>query len=79
MTSDHFVRLCTPTGRFWREAAVRRVCDLRGSRNPAAAIRDLHAALAHLFFATFLAHFGAALFHGLIRRDGVLGSMASWR
>ena len=42
-------------------------------------LRDLHTALAYLFFATFLAHFGAALFHGLIRRDGVLGSMASWR
>jgi len=42
-------------------------------------LRDLHTDLAYLFFATFLAHFGAALFHGLIRRDGVLGSMASWR
>jgi len=42
-------------------------------------LRDLHTALAYLFFATFLAHFGAALFHGLIRRDGVLASMASWR
>ena len=42
-------------------------------------LRDLHAGLAYLFFATFLVHFGAALFHGLIRRDGVLGSMASWR
>jgi cytochrome b561 len=39
-------------------------------------LRDLHAGLAYMFFATFLAHFGAALFHGLIRRDGVLGSMA---
>jgi len=42
-------------------------------------LRDLHTDLAYLFFATFLAHFGAALFHGLIRRDGVLESMASWR
>ena len=42
-------------------------------------LRDLHTGLAYLFFATFLAHFGAALFHGLIRRDGVLASMASWR
>ena len=41
-------------------------------------LRDLHPDLAYLLFATFLAHFGAALFHGLIRRDGVLGSMASW-
>jgi cytochrome b561 len=42
-------------------------------------LRDLHTDLAYLFFAIFLAHFGAALFHGLIRRDGVLASMASWR
>jgi cytochrome b561 len=42
-------------------------------------LRSLHTFLAYLFFFTFLAHFGAALFHGLIRRDGVLESMASWR
>ena len=42
-------------------------------------LREFHTVLAYLFFATFLAHFGAALFHGLIRRDGVLRSMASWR
>src|SRR6202041_1580447 len=42
-------------------------------------LRDLHTALAYLFFATVLVHFAAALFHGLIRRDGVLASMASWR
>jgi cytochrome b561 len=42
-------------------------------------LRELHTVLAYLLFATFLAHFAAALFHGLIRRDGVLGSMASWR
>jgi cytochrome b561 len=39
-------------------------------------LRDLHTDLAYLFFAAFLVHFGAALFHGLIRRDGVLESMA---
>jgi cytochrome b561 len=44
-----------------------------------AGLRHLHTYLAYLFFATFLAHLGAALFHGLIRRDGVLESMASWR
>src|SRR5258705_4589607 len=44
-----------------------------------ATLRELHAILAYLLFATFLAHFAAALFHGLIRRDGVLASMASWR
>jgi cytochrome b561 len=42
-------------------------------------LREAHTVLAYLFFATFLAHFGAALFHGLIRRDGVLQSMAPWR
>jgi len=26
----------------------------------------------------FLAHLGAALLHGLIRRDGVFESMAAW-
>jgi cytochrome b561 len=35
--------------------------------------------LALLLFATILLHFGAALFHALIRRDGVFESMASWR
>jgi cytochrome b561 len=28
-----------------------------------------------LLFLTFIAHMGAALYHGLIRRDGVLSSM----
>jgi cytochrome b561 len=42
-------------------------------------LRRLHTALALLLFATFLLHFGAALFHALIRRDGVFESMASWR
>ena len=43
-----------------------------------ASLRELHTVLAYLLFATFLAHFGAALYHGLVRRDGVFGSMASW-
>lgn len=34
-----------------------------------------HRWLAYLFFATFLAHFAAALYHGMIRRDGVLRAM----
>src|SRR5919197_1131600 len=42
-------------------------------------LRELHTVLAYLLFATFLAHFGAALYHGLIRRDGVFGSMAFWK
>ncbi|HTJ95659.1 MAG TPA: cytochrome b [Pararobbsia sp.] len=36
-----------------------------------------HTYLAYLLFATVLAHLAAALFHGLIRRDGVLSSMAT--
>jgi cytochrome b561 len=44
-----------------------------------ALLRQLHTYLAYTLFALILAHFGAALFHGLIRRDGVLDSMASWR
>jgi cytochrome b561 len=45
-------------------------------------LRQMHTCLAYLFFLTFLVHFGAALLHGLIRRDGVFESMASlgrWR
>jgi len=44
-----------------------------------AELRQLHTVLAYLFFLTFLAHLGAALLHGLIRRDGVFESMASFR
>ena len=40
-----------------------------------AVLRHAHAWLAMLLFLTFLAHLGAALYHGLIRRDGVLWSM----
>jgi cytochrome b561 len=41
-------------------------------------LRQLHTVLAYLFFLTFLAHFGAALLHRLVRRDGVFESMASF-
>jgi hypothetical protein len=41
-------------------------------------LRNLHTDFAYLLFATFLAHFGAALYHGLVRRDGVFESMALW-
>jgi cytochrome b561 len=41
-------------------------------------LRQLHTVFAYLLLAVFLAHLGAALMHGLIRRDGVLESMASW-
>jgi cytochrome b561 len=40
-----------------------------------AVLRHLHSGLAMLLFLTFLAHMAAALYHGLIRRDGVLRSM----
>jgi|SRR5262252_2203990 len=38
---------------------------------------DAHFYLAFLFFALILMHVGAALFHALIRRDGVFASMAA--
>ena len=41
-----------------------------------ALLRALHTWLAFALFATILAHIAAALFHGLIRRDGVFSSMA---
>ncbi|MFC3714672.1 cytochrome b [Luteimonas soli] len=44
-----------------------------------ATLRGAHHWLALLLFATFLLHLAAALFHGLVRRDGVLASMAPWR
>ena len=43
-----------------------------------AVLRMTHTVLAFLLFATFLAHFAAALMHALIYRDGVFQSMASW-
>jgi cytochrome b561 len=42
-------------------------------------LRKLHTGLAYLLFATFLAHLGAALYHGVIRRDGLFRSMASYK
>ncbi|BFI95631.1 MAG: cytochrome b [Rhodanobacter sp.] len=44
-----------------------------------AILRHLHAWLAMLLLVTFLAHLGAALYHGLIRRDGVLASIVGKR
>jgi cytochrome b561 len=42
-------------------------------------LRRLHTYLAYVLFATIMVHVAAALLHGLIRRDGVFESMASWR
>jgi cytochrome b561 len=44
-----------------------------------AVLRHAHTWLAWLLFLTFLGHMGAALYHGLIRRDGVLSSMTGYR
>jgi cytochrome b561 len=43
-----------------------------------AVLRQSHTVLAYLFFLTFLAHFGAILFHTWIVRDGILKRMAPW-
>lgn len=40
-----------------------------------ALLRTAHGYLAYLLFLTILVHLAAALYHGLIRRDGVLQSM----
>ena len=40
-----------------------------------AVLRQAHGWAGYLLFATVLAHLGAALFHALVRRDGVLRSM----
>lgn len=40
-----------------------------------AMLRLAHGLVGYTLFATILLHLGAALFHGLIRRDGVLSSM----
>jgi cytochrome b561 len=43
-----------------------------------AVLREAHTILAYFFFLTFIAHFGAVLFHTLIVRDGLLKRMAPW-
>jgi len=43
-----------------------------------AVLRRAHTILAYIFFLTFLAHFGAILFHTWIVRDGILKRMAPW-
>jgi len=42
-------------------------------------LRSAHHWLSLLLFAIILLHMAAALFHGLVRRDGVMSSMASLR
>jgi cytochrome b561 len=43
-----------------------------------AVLRKTHTILAYLFFFTFLAHFGAILFHTWIVKDGILKRMVPW-
>lgn len=43
-----------------------------------ACLRPLHGVLAYGLFVLVLVHLGAALHHGLVRRDGVLRSMLGW-
>jgi len=43
-----------------------------------AILRRTHTVLAYLLFLTYLAHFGAILFHTLIVRDGMLFRMVPW-
>jgi cytochrome b561 len=40
-------------------------------------LRTAHTVLAYLFFATILMHVAVAVFHALIRRDGVFQAMAT--
>jgi cytochrome b561 len=44
-----------------------------------AVLRKTHTVLAYLLFLTFIAHFGAVLFHTLIVRDRMFDRMAPWR
>jgi cytochrome b561 len=44
-----------------------------------AVLRKMHTVLAYLLFLTFIAHFGAVLFHTLVMRDGMFYRMAPWR
>lgn len=43
-----------------------------------AVLRPLHRVLAYALFALVLVHLAAALYHGLVRRDGVLRAMLGW-
>ena len=60
-------------------ASLRLPAILPASATAFAILRHLHGWLALLLFLTFLAHLGVALYHGLIRRDGVLASMVGGR
>jgi cytochrome b561 len=44
-----------------------------------AVLRRAHTVLAYVLYLTFLAHFGAVLFHTWVERDGTFNRMAPWR
>jgi cytochrome b561 len=44
-----------------------------------AVLRKTHTVIAYLLFLTFIAHFGAVLFHTWVVRDGTFSRMAPWR
>jgi cytochrome b561 len=44
-----------------------------------AVLRKTHTIVAYLFFATFLGHFSAVLFHTLILRDHLIDRMVPWK
>jgi cytochrome b561 len=44
-----------------------------------AILRKTHTIVAYLFFATFIAHFSAVLFHTLILRDQLIDRMVPWK
>jgi cytochrome b561 len=44
-----------------------------------AVLRKTHTIVAYLFFATFIAHFSAVLFHTLIMRDHLIDRMVPWK
>ena len=44
-----------------------------------AVLRWAHRVLAYLLFLTFLAHFGAVLYHTWVVRDGTFNRMAPWK
>ena len=44
-----------------------------------AVLRKTHTVIAYLLFLTFLAHFGAVLFHTWVMRDGTFSRMAPWK
>jgi cytochrome b561 len=44
-----------------------------------AVLRRVHTVLAYLLYLTFLAHFGAVLFHTWVLRDATFSRMAPWR